>query len=46
MVLVVFFQIAIIVLDRYLYISKNFIVIEEVEYDGEEADLLDVERAF
>ena len=38
MVLTVFFQIALIILDRYLYLSKKFIVIEEVELEVDDSD--------
>ena len=41
MVLAVIYQIAIIVLDRYLYLNKECFVIEELHCDGEEEDLLD-----
>ena len=41
MVLAVFLQIIVIVLDRYLYLSRDYVVIDEVEleeYDEEESD--------
>ena len=41
MVLAVIYQIAIIVLDRYLYLNKECFVIEELHCEGEEEDLFD-----
>ena len=38
MVLAVFIQIAIIVLDRYLYLSRDYIVIDEIDVDGNDTD--------
>lgn len=36
MVIAVFIQIAIIVLDRYLYLARDYIVIDEIELDDDE----------
>ena len=38
MVLAVFIQIAIIVLDRYLYLARDYIVIDEIDVDGNDTD--------
>jgi hypothetical protein len=38
MVVAVFIQIAIIVLDRYLYLARDYVVIDEVDIDDEDED--------
>jgi len=37
-VLAIFLQISIIVLDRYLYLSRDFVVIDQIEVEEEESD--------
>ncbi len=38
MVLFVFLQIIIIVIDRYLYLAKKFVVVDQIEMEDEEED--------
>jgi len=38
MVLFVFLQIIIIVIDRYLYLAKKFVVVDRIEMEDEEED--------
>jgi len=46
MVLAIFIQIAVIVLDRYLYLSRDYVVIDEVQIDDDSDDeLLDVSQS-